>query len=435
MKTLFHILIFEWRNLWRSNILKALLLVVFGAGIYGIYFGKFEIDKQEARISQVQKYERQQFDSLLHWVKLDTSIIGNKKKYLSAVTPTGVDARRHFIFYFTHDASAGAGLCLGQRDLFPLYYGINATDLARKVNTGELANPMKLLTGNFDLSYVFIFLFPLLIVALFYNLYAGEREGGTLPLLQSQSTSLWVILSSKGLLRFLIVCGLATLLLVLGFLLQGIPWSDNGPLFIQWMLIIFGYCFLWVILMAVIVYFRQGSALSAMLGLGIWLIFTLITPTLLNLFVVANEPLPNRAEVIHAVRKQNDDNWNNPRSFVLDRFYREYPQYNDGDTVNFYKWYYASFTLLDNEANAMQSRFEDQVKKRNHLLEKWEWLAPAAVVHEKLSALSHTDRRSHLVFLKEVHESHEVLKTLYYPRIFSGENFSQEDLQVLSERL
>ncbi len=435
MKTLFHILSFEWKTLWRSNTLKVLLLVVFGAGIYGIYFGKFEIDKQEARISQVQQYERQQFDSLLIWAKLDTAIVENKEKYQQAVFPTGVGWNKHFTYYLTHEASDAAGLCLGQRDLFPVYYGFNVTDLARQVNTGELANPMKLLTGNFDLSYVFVFLFPLLVVALIYNLYAGEKEGGTLSLLQSQSTSLRVILFSKGLLRMLIIWGLAAALLILGFLLQGISLAGNEQLFTQWMLIIFGYCLLWIVIMGVIVWLRQPSALSAMLGLGVWLIFTLIMPALLNLFVLANEPLPNRAEMIHAVRTLNDQNWEQSKSFVLDKFYKDNPQFNDGDTTNFNKWYYASFSLLDKEANTSKAQFEEQVNKRNALLEKWEWLAPAAMVHEKLSELSNTDRNSHLEFVKEVHAYHEGLKELYYARIFSDEQFSIEDLQTLEEKL
>lgn len=435
MKSLIHIFSFEWKTLWRSNTLKVLLLVVFGAGIYGIYFGKFEIDKQEVRISEVQQYERQQFDSLLVWVKLDTSIVENKTKYQRAVSPTGVGWNKHFTYYLTNETPEAAGLCLGQRDLFPVYYGFNVTDLARQVNTGELANPMKLLTGNFDLSYVFVFLFPLLVVALFYNLYAAEKEGGTLSMLQSQSAALGMILFYKGLLRLLIVWGLATVLLFLGFLLQGVSVGSNWQLFTQWLLIIFGYCLLWTLLMGFVVWLRKRSALSAMMGLGIWLIFTLITPALLNLFVLSKEPLPNRAEMIHMLRAMNDQSWEQPKSFVLDKFYAENPQFNDGDTTDFYKWYYAGFTLLDKEANEAKSRFEEQITKRNALLEKWEWLAPAAMVHEKLSKLSDTDRHSHLEFLKEVNAYHQGLKKLYYARIFSGEQFSVKDLQTLEQQL
>lgn len=412
-----------------------MLLVVFGAGIYGIYFGKFEMDKQEARILQVQQYERQQFDSLLTWVNLDTSLVGNKEKYQKAVSPIGSGWNKHFTYYLAHEAPPAAGLCLGQRDLFPVYYGFNVTDLARQVNTGELANPMKLLTGNFDLSYVFVFLFPLLVVALFYNLYASEKEGGTLSLLQSQSTALRKIILSKGLLRLFIVWGLAVILLLLGFLFQGISIGGKSLLFVQWLLIIFAYVMIWTVIMGCVVSLRLQSSLSAMLGLGFWLVFTLITPALLNLFVLANEPLPNRAEMIHTLRTMNGENWDNPKSFVLERFYEESPEYNDGDTVDFSKWYYASFTLLDKEANALNKEYEIQVNKRNALLEEWEWIAPAAMVHEKLSELSDTNRESHLRFVQEVHDYHKSLKELYYARIFEKGQFTVQDLKTLEKLL
>ena len=98
MKTFIHVLQFEWKSLSRSSALRILLLVVLGAGVYGIFFGKFEMDKQEARITQVQQFEKQQFDSLLYWSKLDTTIEAHKKKYQMAVSPTGVGWVKHFTY-------------------------------------------------------------------------------------------------------------------------------------------------------------------------------------------------------------------------------------------------------------------------------------------------------------------------------------------------
>ncbi len=435
MKTILHLLPFELKMLWRSNLLKIILLVVLGTGIYGIYFGKFEIDKQTERIAKVQAKERQQFDSLMYWVTLDTAIADNKAKYSQAVSPTGVGWNKHFTYYLAKDTPPVAGLCLGQRDLYPVYYGFNVTDLARQVNVGELANPMKLLTGNFDLSYVFVFLFPLLIIVLFYNLFAAEKEGGTLSLLHAQVASINTILLSKGILRFLLVCLLATTLLFIGFLIQGVSFGENISMFFSFLLVIFAYCFFWCAMMALIVALRRSSALSAMLGLGIWLLLTLIAPALINLIISSNQPSPNRTEAIHAVRDRNDQNWDSPKSFLLDEFYADYPQYNDGDTLDFDKWYYASFTMLDKEANALNATFEAQLAKRNAMLARWQWLAPAAMVHERLSSLANTDRASHLNFVSEVHRYHQTLKDIYYPKIFNNEQFTMEDLKKLEDQL
>lgn len=435
MRSMLHVMKYEWRSLWRSNTLKALILVVLFSGIYGIYFGKFELDKQNTRIDQVKYQEQQQFDSLLVWARIDTTVEANKTKYKQAISPTGIGYAKHFTYYLSHEADLSAGLCLGQRDLFPSYYGFNVSDLSRQTNVGELANPLKLLTGNFDLSYVFVFIFPLLIVALFYNLFAVEKEGGTLSLLQSQPVSLLQILTAKAVLRLLIVWSLAILLLLLGFVLHGISLTENSQLFGQWLYVVCRYCFIWTILICIIVSFRRSASLSAMLGLGVWLIFTLIAPAVLNLLILAREPLPNRYEMVHELRKLNDAIWENPKSFVFDQYYAENPHLNTGDTTDFNKWYYAGFTLLDQKANSLKVGFEEQVSKRNALLEQWDWLAPAAKVHERLSQLSQTDRQSHLNFMKDVHAHHEELKDFYYTRIFEGKQFSLEDLQRLEKLL
>jgi ABC-2 type transport system permease protein len=395
------------------------------------YFKKIEMEKQNARIAEVKQYEQARFDSLLTWVNLDTSIAANKSNFEKAVLPEGAERSYHFSYCKTHEASPTAGLCLGQRDLFPVYFQLNMRDLTRQLNTGELVNPMKLLTGNFDLSYVYIFLLPLLIISLFFNLYAGEKEGGTLPLLLAQSSSIDIIFLGKGILRYIIVLGLSTLLLVLGFLIQGVSIVENGGLFSHWFSAIFIYSFFWSLIMAWILALKKGTALSAMLGLGTWLVLTLISPALLNLLVSANKPLPNRTDVSHAVREINDKNWDAPKSYVLDKFHTDNPQFPQGDTTHFYSWYFASFSVMDKELAPLQEAFEAQVNKRNDLLEKWMWVSPAALIHEHLSGISKTDRKSHMKFVESTKDYHEELRVIYLHKLFAKENFTAQDLKKL----
>jgi ABC-2 type transport system permease protein len=40
----------------------------------------------------------------------------------------------------------------------------------------ELPNPVNLLAGNFDLAFVLIYLFPLLLIVFCYGLFSAERE-------------------------------------------------------------------------------------------------------------------------------------------------------------------------------------------------------------------------------------------------------------------
>ena len=88
------------------------------------------------------------------------------------------------------------------------------------------------------------------------------------------------------------------------------------------------------------------------------------------------------------------------------------------------QWYYASFTILDDKASSLNREFESQITKRNQFLDQWQWLAPAAMVHENFSSISQTDRASHLSFLQEIHNFHEELKMMYYTKIFNEGTFN-----------
>ena len=91
------------------------------------------------------------------------------------------------------------------------------------------------------------------------------------------------ILLIKRLLRLIIVWSTCALLILLGFIIQGISISQHADLFLQWHFVIFGYALFWTALMAGIVALKQSTALSAMSGLSLWLMLTLITPAILNL--------------------------------------------------------------------------------------------------------------------------------------------------------
>ncbi|MEN0047299.1 MAG: hypothetical protein AAF806_09595 [Bacteroidota bacterium] len=96
-----------------------------------------------------------------------------------------------------------------------------------------------------QVAVVLTLLLPLLITSPFYNLYATEKEGGMLPLLRAQAISTKSVFIVNGGLRFLLVLGIASLLLSLGFLLHDISISKNAASFFQFL---FLTCAFWTAL-------------------------------------------------------------------------------------------------------------------------------------------------------------------------------------------
>ena len=75
-----------------------------------------------------------------------------------------------------------APVAVGQRDLQPQALRLTTEDhlSSQRENETAMSGPTRLMTGAFDLGFLFVFLFPLVVIALSYELLSGERERGTL---------------------------------------------------------------------------------------------------------------------------------------------------------------------------------------------------------------------------------------------------------------
>jgi ABC-2 type transport system permease protein len=148
---------------------------------------------------------------------------------------------------------------------------------------------MKTLSGNFDLAFVLVYLLPLLIIALCFNLLSAEREESILTLLLAQPVRPATVLSAKLAFRTALVLALAGLLSAVGMAWAGVPLDGRVP---TWLALTTLYCLFWFGVALVVTAWQRTSALNAMALLGVWLVLVALVPSLLNLGVAAARPVP-----------------------------------------------------------------------------------------------------------------------------------------------
>src|SRR5690606_31364753 len=107
-------------------------------------------------------------------------------------------------------------LAIGQKDQYPFYHRLEPYSDIYNETSAIVRNPQTVQVGNFDLSFVFVYLFPLLIIAMGYNIASSERENGTFILLSVHSDPKKV-LRYKMTFRIVVVLGLGLLLNVIAF--------------------------------------------------------------------------------------------------------------------------------------------------------------------------------------------------------------------------
>lgn len=304
----------------------------------------------------------------------------------------------------------------------------------------ELQNPVNLQAGRFDLAFVVVWLFPLLVLMLSYNLLAAEREDGTLALLLSQPISLFQLVLGKTLARASVAIG-GFLLLALVGVLSGLLAAGVNPLDLRvvfglcsWMALVIGYGLFWLLL-AVFVNMQHGSAAKNALTLaGAWLLLVLVIPSLLSSVAALLYPLPPRAELIIADREA-EPNIARDGARALASFRQAHPDLQPtAPTIELSdsrRQVLAIFLENNRAFETVAQRYDDQLARQQRWLDRIGWLSPAVVVNEALQHLAGTGGARFQQFRAEVWQWVLAQRAFFVPRVMRGDRLTLQDYAAL----
>lgn len=264
--------LYQLRQFFRNRTLLMALLVLLASGIYSAFYGKHFVAEQERGLYALDTLEQGNIKRFQEYVsKLPDSRKAGNENYL------GDPVIKYAPGPFT-------ALAIGQKDTYPFYHKVNSMQSIYQQSNTKIQNPVKLLAGNFDLSFVIVYLIPLFIIVLGYNVLSEERELHTATLIDVQS-DLKRMVTHKLIFRMLLIIGITLLINLFGFLVNGIAIVEF-PMMFSWMLISIVYIAFWFsVVYLVIAFDRQGSVNALLLG-GLWVLLLLVVPTIVNRQVV-----------------------------------------------------------------------------------------------------------------------------------------------------
>lgn len=176
-------------------------------------------------------------------------------------------------------------LSIGQKDNLPFYHGNEwSGPNIYAVTTTDIQNPLKLQAGNFDLAFISLYLFPLFIIALGYNVYASEKEDGTLSLLRIQS-QIRRIVQAKLLFYLTVMVALSILINAFSFAITGAFGTRDWARMFSWQLTVSVYILFWFSLVYLIVSFALSGATTALVLGGLWIVLLLLIPSIVSRYV------------------------------------------------------------------------------------------------------------------------------------------------------
>ena len=405
----------EWRLLWRSRLALAGLLLLLILSTLAVGSGLSEVARQQETIARVSKLQQQEMAAL--------------QARLTYKGDAGTVA--YYTFLGTWDEPSDAAfLALGLRDAAPYVLRVRALALQAQLHEGEVFNPELALAGRFDFAFVLVYLAPLILIALLYDLVSGERHAGrlaTLLALPGAGRSLWL---RRSALRAVLVFACLCLPMLGGALVSGMSAASCAVVLIT----LLAYVAFWTGVALIVATRGYSSIANATALMGCWAILTLLLPTIGNAVLAQSVPVPQGVELMLAQRQAVHGSWDLPREDTMQQFFRTHPQWQNTAPLPagfHWKWYFAFQQLGDESVAPQVAAYCEGLLARQRWSERLGWLVPGVGVQAILHRTAASDLLAQLDYQDAIAAFHARLRTYYYPYLFNEARFGTEDFARL----
>ncbi|MBP5987582.1 MAG: DUF3526 domain-containing protein [Azonexus sp.] len=405
----------EWRLLWRSRLALAALLLLLILSTLAVVSGLSEVSRQQQTIARLGELQQQE--------------LAAQQPKLTLQGDAGTVA--YYTFPGTWDApSSAAFLAIGLRDTAPYVLRVRALALQAQLHEGEVFNPELALAGRFDFAFVLVYLAPLILIALLYDLVSGERHAGrlaTLLALPGAARGLWV---RRGALRAVLVFACLCLPMLGGALASGMSAATCAVVLVT----VFAYVVFWSGLALIVATRGRSSIANATALMGCWAVLTLVLPTVGNAVLAQSVPVRQGVELMLAQRQAVHGAWDLPREDTMQQFFRNHPQWQNTAPLPagfHWKWYYAFQQLGDESVAPQVAAYREGLLARQRWSERVGWLLPGVGVQAILHRTAATDLLAQLGYQDAIAAFHARLRSYYYPYLFNEVRFGPDDFAQL----
>ncbi len=427
-RTLSLVMKHEWRLLSRDRTLWIVVALLAAMMAYGCWNGAAWIGFQRGTIAGALDEERARLISMQRELDLIERGEAKPARFRDPGRPGWVG---EFLGerYATLPPSPLAALSVGQRDLYPYCFRVSTQSADTFINEDEIENPFNLATGRFDAAFAIIYLFPLVILALGYNLLSGEKEDGALLLALSQPVRLSRIVTAKLLARALVVIALAVTLSIAGVTLNRANTGAGGTARLAlWTLAVALYGLFWFAVAALVNARGRGSAANAVALAAVWLALVIIVPALLAVFVSWRHPVASRLAFINAARDERRETSARTQE-LLAEFFAAHPELKpaEPDKNDFMSGFYAAQFDRDKRLAPLAASYEAQLQRQNDLAARLRFLSPALVMQSALNDLAGTGFDRYARFVAQVHAFHREWQEFFLPKLFKRVRLAPDD--------
>lgn len=411
---------FEARMLARERAPGLALLALVGLTLFSLHAGAVRVETQHRLVDAARAEEAQRYSALkLLLAKIDR---GEVREEL----PPYRDPR--------NASFAGGGLAarvaaltpaplalaaFGQSDLAPPVVRVTSASRDSFLFVDEIDNPVNLLNGSTDLAFVIVFVYPLVILALCYDLLSGERERGTLSMTLASARRPDVVLAGKLAARALAPIASTLAAVTLGVAIFAGPDALATGGFFGLASIILLYGLFWVAFAGAVDGLGKGSSFNALTLVGAWVVIAILLPAGINSLAGYAHPSPSRMEMTLAARAAATDA-DRERDAALARYLETHPSEKRGGARERSLRRLATQEAAFQRVESVIARHEAQLDRQRALTDRLIFFSPALLTYRALADVAGTGEARYRGFLDAIRAFHLEWRDFFVPRARDG---------------
>ncbi|EDP70177.1 hypothetical protein FBALC1_11607 [Flavobacteriales bacterium ALC-1] len=397
------IFLYEWKHFFRSPFKIVAVLLFMVASIYSLHNGAHLYEKQSSEIERLNKKAQLQKETLVSYFEngekgpKDRPWVDNTKPFWAIWnTPT----------YHYKKPSPAIVYNIGQTEQYGFYKSIKTNSSPYDADMAkEIANPERIQSGTLDFSFVALFLLPLLLLVLLYNIKGSEAEQGFLPLVfvQTGSKNWWMI--SRTVFYAIIILLVLFSVIVYGAVLTDISITDDA--FWNIFLWVTLYLLFWLIIYFLILRLGKNTVSNTLQMIGVWLLFAFIIPAATQQWISIEKPTNLMIDIIDAKREKTDDIYALSDELIDKQLFELFPSLKQTeiakDSVRIKRARRSSMEALINIAmKDATASIEKDNQSKNELISKTYWFNPITFFQNKLNHLSKTHYNDYQDYRNEI---------------------------------
>ena len=406
MKNYFIITLNELNHLKRSKFKIISLILYTIAIIYSCQNGFELYKKHNSEINIINENIKESInENILQYKQIESGEIDKPRR--DPTTPYWA-IRNTSSYVFKHPSKLMT-FSVGQSEQYGYYKYIKNwstvfdNDLAK-----EIANPERLAIGTLDFSFVFLFLTPILLIILLFNIGGLEKDLGFDQLIYLNNISKKTWLFFRFIFYYISIIIIIVSLMIPYTFITGAIFDQIQPLIKLFLIIIF-YQLFWFGIFYFINIFGNGSSDQAIKMISIWLIFCIIIPGTIHQISTIKYPLNYMTEYIDTNRDISNDIFELSSDSLQIKLLNAYPQLKNTffgtDTTIRKSIINRSLSGLINILNKdISDKIEKRNESKNNFIKNLSLINPVIFFQNKINSITQTDYYTYKQFRIRIQE-------------------------------